>query len=50
MLMAQMLAGAPPPTQKRIYRALNTRIQNLVQGYQIANLIPFLRGISYNLA
>ena len=50
MLMAQMLAGAPPPTQKRIYRAVNTRIQNLVQGYQIANLIPFLRGISYNLA
>ena len=50
MLMAQMLAGAPPPPQKRVYRDVNARIVTLVQGYNNGNIIPFLRGISYNLA
>ena len=50
MLMAQMVAGAPPPLQKRVYRDVNTSIQALLQGYQLANVIAFLRGISYNLA
>ena len=50
MLIAQMLAGAAPPPQKRIYRDVNARIATLVQGYNNGNIIPFLRGISYNLA
>ena len=50
MSMAQMLAGAPPPPQKRVYRDVNARIVTLVQGYNNGNIIPFLRGISYNLA
>ena len=50
MLIAQMLAGAAPPPQKRVYRDVNARIATLVQGYNNGNIIPFLRGISYNLA
>ena len=50
MLIAQMLAGAAPPPQKRVYRDVNARIATLVQGYNNRNIIPFLRGISYNLA
>ena len=50
MIVTQMLAGAPPPPQKRIYRNVNVRIERLVQGYNNGNIIPFLRGISYNLA
>ena len=50
MLIAQMLAGAAPPPQKRVYRDINARIATLVQGYNNGNIIPFLRGISYNLA
>ena len=50
MLIAQVLAGAPPPSQKRVYRDVNARIAALVQGYSNGNIIPFLRGISYNLA
>ena len=50
MLIAQVLAGAPPPSQKRVYRDVNAGIAALVQGYNNGNIIPFLRGISYNLA
>ena len=50
MLMTQMLAGAPPPPQKRVYRNVNFRIETFVQGYNNGNIIPFLRGVSYNLA
>ena len=50
MLIAQMLAGAAPPPQKRAYRDVNARIATLVQGYNNGNIIPFLRGSSYNLA
>ena len=50
MLIAQMLAGAAPPPQKRVYHDVNARIATLVQGYNNGNIIPFLRGISYNLA
>ena len=50
MLIAQMLAGAAPPPQKRVYRDANARIATLVQGYNNGNTTPFLRGISYNLA
>ena len=50
MLIAQMLAGAALPPQKRVYRDVNARIATLVQGYNNGNIIPFLPGISYNLA
>ena len=48
MLIAQMLAGAAPPPQKRVCRDANALIARLVQGYNNGN-IPFLGGISYNL-
>ena len=44
MLIAQM------PPQKRVYRDVNARIATLVQGYNNGIVIPFLCGISYNLA
>ena len=50
MLIAQMLAGAAPPPQKRVYPGVNARIATLVQGYNNGNIMPYLRGISYNLA
>ena len=50
ILIAQMLAGAALPPQKRIYHDVNACIATLVQGYNNGNIIPFLRGISYNLA
>ena len=46
--MAQMVAGAQNPPQRRIYREINERIRTLVDGYENNN-IDFLRGISYNL-
>ena len=45
-----MLAGAAPPPQKRVYRDVNARIATLVEGYNNENILPFLCGISYNLA
>ena len=50
MLMAQILAGAPPRPQKRFYRDVNARIETLVQGYNNGKIIPFLRGISDTLS
>ena len=50
MLIAQMLPGEAPPPQKRVYRDVNARIVTLAQRYNNGNIIPFLRGISYNLA
>ena len=50
MLKAQMLAVAAPPPQKMVYRDVNACIATLVQGYNNENIIPFLCGISYNLA
>ena len=50
MLIAQVLAGAPPPSQKRVYRDVSARIATLVQVYNNGNIIPFLRGICYNIA
>ena len=50
LIMAQFIAGAPPPAQKRIYQEVSTRLRNLVDGYDIDNIIDFLRGVSYNLA
>ena len=42
MLIAQMLAGAVLPLQKRVYRDVNPRIATLVQGYNNnGNIIPF---------
>ena len=49
MFLAQMTAGAPPP-RKRIYRDVDTRLQRLVEGHQLPQVIPFLRGVSFNLA
>ena len=50
MLIAQMLAGAATPPQKKVYRDVKARIATLVQRYNNGNIIPFLSGISYNLA
>ena len=50
VLIAQMLAGAALPPQKRVYHDVNARIATLVQGYNNGNIIPFLCGISYILA
>ena len=50
MLIAQILAGAALPPQKKVYRDVNARIATLVQGCNNRNIIPFLRGIPYNLA
>ena len=50
MLISQILAGAVPPPQERVYRDVNARIATLVQGYNNGNILYFLRGISYNLA
>ena len=48
--MAQMIAGALNPQQRRIYREHNKRIERLGVGYQNNDIIGFLRGISYNLS
>ena len=45
-----MLAGAAPPPEKRVRRDVNARIATHVQRYNNGNIIPFLHGISYNLA
>ena len=50
ILISQILAGAAPPPQERVYRDVNAPIAALVQGYNNGNILPFLRGISYNLA
>ena len=50
MLIVQMLAGAALPPTKKVYRDVNACIAALVRGYNNGNIIPFLRGISYNLA
>ena len=49
MVLGHIAAGAPAPPQKLVYRNVNIRLQALVQGYNVANRIHFLRGISYNL-
>ena len=49
-LMMQEIIGADPPQQKRMYRLVNDRLQNLVQNYNVENNIEFLRGIAHNLA
>ena len=38
MLIAQVLAGAAPPPQKRVYRDVNARIATLVQGTTCVNI------------
>ena len=48
-LMMQEIIGADPPQQKRMYRLVNDRLQNLVQNYNVENNIEFLRGIAHNL-
>ena len=50
MLIAQMLAGSAPPSQKRVYRDVNARIATLVKRYNNGSIILFLRNISYDLA
>ena len=49
MKIAQVIAGAAPRPQTRIYREITLRIRNLIAANDINNIIPFLRGISYNL-
>ena len=41
MLIAQILAGAAPPPQKRVYRDINACIATLAQGYNKGNVILF---------
>ena len=48
--MAQIMTGAAAPPQRRVYHAINERIQLLVNNYANNNIIDFLIGISYNLA
>ena len=48
--MTQIMAGAAVPPQRRVYYAINERIQLLVNNYANSNIIDFLRGIFYNLA
>ena len=50
MLIAQMLAGSAPPSQKRVYRDVNARITTLVKRYNTGSIILLLRDISYDLA
>ena len=49
MILAQVAAGAPPPPQKRLYQDINTRLNNLVRGYQLNHCIQFVRGVAHNL-
>ena len=49
MLIAQMLAGAAPSPQKRVYHDVNVCIPRPVQGYNNGIIIPFLCGIFHNL-
>ena len=48
--MAQIMAGAAVQPQRRVYHAINERIQLLINNYANNNITDFLRGISYNLA
>ena len=41
MLIAQMLAGAAPPPQKRVCRDVKARIPTLAQEYNNRNIIHF---------
>ena len=48
--MAQIMTRAAVPPQRRVYHAINERIQLLVNNYGNNNIIDFLRGISHKLA
>ena len=48
--MAQIMTRAAVPPQRRVYHAINERIQLLVNNYAKNNITDFLRGISFNLA
>ena len=48
--MTKIMTGAAVPPQRRVYHAINERIQLLVNNYANNNIIDFLIGISYNLA
>ena len=50
MAMAQQIIGIPNAPHRLLYREVNQRIQTLVAGYNIENIIFFLRGISFNMA
>ena len=49
-LIMQMLAGAAPPPQTKVCYDVNAHVATLVKGYKNGNIIPFLRGISHDLA
>ena len=48
LTMSQILAGAE--RHRRVYREISTRLQMLVQGYNINDVVGLLRGLSYNSA
>lgn len=49
---AQCVAGGPPPAKKRRYQDVNTRLQNLVQGYDedTTDAVDYLIRVAHNLA
>ena len=49
-LTMQTIVGADPPQQKRMYRLVNDRLQNLVQNYNLEKNIWILRDIAHTLA
>ena len=50
MAMAQQIIGVPNAPHRLLYKEVNQRIQTLVTGCNIENIIPFLGRISFNLA
>ena len=48
--MAQIMTRAAVPPQRRVYHAINERIQLLVNNYAKNNITNVLRRISNNLA
>ena len=48
--VAQIMTGVAVPPQRKVYHAINERIQLLFNIYANNNIIQFLGGISYNLA
>ena len=45
----QILAGEAAPPQRRIYRNITQRLQNLLTEYDSKTRLDFLRGIALNL-
>ena len=44
----QFLRGDQPPSKRRRYVEVDTRIRTIVQTYRERNIIEYLRGLSHN--